>query len=38
MDKWSKENDKNYQQWAIKIGGNKNVFLREFLKGFKLAN
>ena len=38
MDKWSKENDKNYQQWVIKIGGDKNVFLREFLKGFKLAN
>ena len=31
------ENNKNYQIWAQGIGGAKNVFLREFLKPFRLA-
>jgi hypothetical protein len=37
-DKWSEENKKNYQQWVVKIGGEKNAFLRDFLKVFRLAN
>lgn len=28
----------NYENWVDKIGGQKNVFLREFLSKFKLAN
>lgn len=27
----------NYQKWVEKIGGPKNAFLREFLRGFRLA-
>ena len=38
MNKWEEENNKNYQQWIVKVGGEKNVFLRDFLKDFKLAN
>jgi hypothetical protein len=33
----SKEDQKVYQSWVKTIGGEKNVFLREFLKSFKLA-
>jgi hypothetical protein len=33
----SKENQKVYQSWVKSIGGEKNVFLRDFLKNFKLA-
>lgn len=31
------KNEANYQLWVEKIGGEKNAFLREFLKPFKLA-
>ena len=31
-------NAENYEKWVEKMGGQKNVFLREFLSGFKLAN
>jgi hypothetical protein len=37
MNKWSKNNDKQYQNWVDKLGGPKNVFLREFLKNKRLA-
>jgi hypothetical protein len=30
-------NEKQYQQWVEKIGGEKNVFLRNYLTNFKLA-
>jgi hypothetical protein len=30
-------NDKNYESWVNKIGGPKNVFLRDYLKPLKLA-
>jgi hypothetical protein len=30
-------NEANYQKWVEKIGGSKNVFLREFLKPLRLA-
>jgi hypothetical protein len=30
-------NDDEYKKWVESIGGEKNVFLREFLKQFKLA-
>lgn len=33
----SKEDKKVYQEWVKLIGGDKNVFLREFLKNFRLA-
>lgn len=32
-----KEDKKVYQQWVKIVGGEKNVFLRDFLKNFKLA-
>ena len=32
-----KQLDKRYAKWADSIGGPKNVFLRDFLKGFRLA-
>jgi len=37
--KWEKDNNKNYEAWCEKIGGEKNVFLRDFLKpsNFRLA-
>jgi len=31
------KNANNYKNWVEKIGGEKNAFLREFLKGFRLA-
>lgn len=31
------KNAKNYASWVDKVGGEKNAFLREFLKGFRLA-
>lgn len=37
FSKWEAENNVNYKLWVEKIGGGKNVFLREFLRGFKLA-
>lgn len=33
----SKEDKKVYQSWVKFVGGEKNVFLRDFLKNFKLA-
>ena len=33
----SKEDQKVYQSWVEIIGGEKNVFLRDFLKNFRLA-
>lgn len=33
----SKEDQKVYQSWIKLIGGDKNVFLRDFLKNFRLA-
>lgn len=36
-DKWEQSNDRNYRLWVEKIGGEKNVFLRNILKTLKLA-
>jgi len=36
-EKWKEINDKNYAAWVERIGGEKNAFLREFLKSFRLA-
>lgn len=36
--KWEEANQKNYEKWVEKIGGEKNVFLRTHLRGLKLAN
>ena len=33
----SKEDQKVYQEWIKLIGGEKNAFLRDFLKNFRLA-
>jgi hypothetical protein len=33
----NKEDQKAYQEWVKLIGGEKNAFLRDFLKNFKLA-
>jgi len=33
----SKADKKVYEEWVKFVGGNKNVFLRDFLKNFKLA-
>lgn len=33
----NKEDQKAYQSWVKFLGGEKNIFLREFLKNFKLA-
>ena len=33
----SKEDQKVYQSWVKSVGGEKNVFLRDFLKNFRLA-
>jgi len=35
--RWEEDNKKNYASWVIKMGGEKNVFLRDFLKNFALA-
>jgi len=34
---WVRVNDEQYNKWVEKVGGPKNVFLREFLKDKKLA-
>lgn len=34
---WEASNNKNYAAWVDRIGGEKNVLLREFLRGFRLA-
>jgi hypothetical protein len=36
-DSKSKRDQKVYNEWTNLIGGKKNIFLREFLKNFKLA-
>ena len=33
----NKEDQKAYKEWVILVGGEKNVFLRDFLKNFRLA-
>jgi hypothetical protein len=33
----NKEDKKSYNEWSSFVGGEKNVFLRDFLKNFKLA-
>jgi len=35
--KWKEVNDKNYVAWVERIGGEKNAFLRDYLKTFRLA-
>ena len=37
MNEWSKNKDKQYNNWLEKIGGQQNEFLREFLYNKKLA-
>lgn len=37
FSKWEVENNKNYEKWVERIGGPKNVFLRDFLKTKRLA-
>ncbi len=37
MAKWEEEDNKNYRAWVEKIGGDKNAFLREFLRDKRLA-
>lgn len=37
LNKWSKDNDKQYLNWLGKIGGPQNSFLRTFLKDKRLA-
>lgn len=37
IQKWEEDNFINYEKWLEKIGGEKNAFLREFLKQFRLA-
>lgn len=37
LDSMSWQNEENYIKWVETIGGEKNVFLREFLKQFRLA-
>jgi hypothetical protein len=33
----NKEDQKAYKEWVNLVGGEKNVFLRDFLKNFRLA-
>jgi hypothetical protein len=35
--KWEEANNKNYAAWVERVGGEKNVFLREYLRPLKLA-
>jgi len=37
LDELAARNDTNYKAWVEKIGGEKNAFLREFVKPFRLA-
>jgi hypothetical protein len=37
LDELEQRNKMNYEQWVDKVGGERNVFLRDFLKQFKLA-
>ncbi len=36
-DKWELENSKNYESWVEKIGGERNAWLREYLRPLRLA-
>ncbi len=36
-EEWEAENNKNYAKWLEKVGGEKNAFLREFLRDKRLA-
>ncbi len=38
LEKWETENAKNREKWVDKIGGEKNDFLRTWLRNFRLAN
>lgn len=35
--KWEEANNKNYAAWVERVGGEKNVFLREYLRPLRLA-
>lgn len=35
--KWEEANNKNYAAWVERVGGEQNVFLREYLKPLRLA-
>lgn len=35
--KWEEANNKNYAAWVERVGGEKNVFLRDYLKPLRLA-
>jgi len=37
MSIWQAENDRNYEKWVERIGGDNNAFLRDYLKPLKLA-
>ena len=37
LNTWSKNKEKQYNNWLEKIGGQQNEFLREFLYNKKLA-
>jgi hypothetical protein len=37
LSQWEAENSKNYKAWEEKIGGEKNAFLRDYLRALKLA-
>jgi hypothetical protein len=37
LDELEARNAENYKNWLEKIGGEKNAFLREFLKPLRLA-
>jgi hypothetical protein len=36
-EKWEEVNNKNYAAWVERVGGEKNVFLRDYLRTLKLA-
>ena len=38
LSKWESDNEENKVKWMEKIGGERNAFLREFIKPFKLEN
>lgn len=37
MSIWQAENDRNYEKWVERIGGDNNAFLRDYLKPLRLA-
>jgi hypothetical protein len=36
-NQWEEENERNFSHWVERIGGEKNLFLRTFLKPFRFA-